>query len=323
MGNSSGAGSSGSQSSSGSGSSGAQSSGGSSSGSSGGSSSSSGGSGGSSGGSSGGGGMTPTMLPTAMGACPTFANGSQATLTAGSQTIKADIWMGSTGGGPLIFYWHGTDSSATAEVPDAFDTAALMSAGGIIVGPEESTRTGTPTGNTGDDVWYTSDAAFMDQAVACAIEQLRIDTKHIHTAGYSAGGLQTVYIWFARSGYVASVISYSGGDATINAAAMQDPSNIPPAIVAHGAMGQDTFILDFAQESAAWESVISMDHGTYIDCNDGGNHLAFFQTRAPNLKPVALKFLNDHPFGIKPEPYTSLPSGFPTYCALNAAGTPP
>jgi len=231
--------------------------------------------------------------------------------------------MGSQGGGPFIFYWHGTASSATSEVPDAFDTTALVSAGGIIVGPEESTRTGTPTGNTGDAVWYQSDAAFMDQALACAIQQLHVDTTHIHTAGYSAGGLQTVYIWFARSGYVASVISYSGGDATINAAPLQDPSNIPPAIAAHGAMGSDTLVLDFAQASATWESLISMDHGIYIDCNDGGNHLDFFTTRAPNLKPVALKFLNDHPFKIKPEPYTSLPSGFPTYCALNAAGTPP
>jgi hypothetical protein len=165
------------------------------------------------------------MLPSVSGTCPTFANGSKATLSANGQTLQADVWMGSQGGGPFIFYWHGTASSATSEVPDA-----------------------TP---------------------------------------------------------------------------MQDPSNIPPAIAAHGAIGSDTLVLDLAQASAAWESLIAMDHGTYVDCNDGGNHLDFFTTRAPNLKPVALSFFNAHPFGIKPERYTSLPSGFPSYCALNAAGTPP
>ena len=235
---------------------------------------------------------------------------------------------GLDGGGPIVFYWHGTGSSATLEVPIAFDTSAVISAGGIVVGPEAATRTGTPTGNTGDDVWYQSDAAFMDQAVACAIQQQHVDPRRIHTAGYSAGALQAVYIWYARSGYVASVISYSGGDVVINTAPMQDPSNIPAAIVAHGGAGQDTFgsgadTTDFSQTSAAWESVISADHGSYVDCNDGGNHLAFFTTRAPGLEPVSLQFFLDHPFGITPEPYTTLPAGFPAYCKLDGAGQPP
>jgi predicted esterase len=268
------------------------------------------------------------MLPVAAGTCPTFTNGTQATLTAGTQTIKADVWMGSTGGGPIVFYWHGTGSSATLEVPTAFDTSAVVSAGGIVIGPEVSTRTGTPTGNTGDDVWYQSDAAFMDQGVACALQQLHADPRHIHTAGYSAGALQAVYMWYARSGYVASIISYSGGDVVINTTALQDPSNIPAAIVAHGGAGQDTYgtgttAVDFSKTSAAWESVISGDHGTYIDCNDGGNHLAFFSTRAPNLKPVSLQFFLDHPFGVTPEPYTTLPTGYPAYCALDGAGQAP
>ncbi len=268
------------------------------------------------------------MLPVASGTCPTFANGAKATLTAGSQTIQADVWMGTTGGGPIVFYWHGTGSAATYEVPLAFDTSAVIAAGGIVIGPEATTRTGTPTGNTGDDVWYQSDAAFMDQAVACALTQLKADPRRIHTAGYSAGALQAVYIWYARSGYVASIISYSGGDVGINTAAMQDPSNTPPAIVAHGGAGQDVYgagteSVDFSQTSAAWEMVITNDHGSYIDCNDGGNHLAFFSTRAPNLKPVALQFFLDHPYGITPEPYSSLPSGFPSYCKLDGAGTPP
>ncbi len=262
----------------------------------------------------------PTMLPAAMGTCPTFAagSGSTVTITAGSGSIQAQVWAGSpTGGGPLILYWHGTASSPMGEIPISFDTDAVSAAGGLIVGFNANSRTGATTGNTGDNVWYQSDAAFADQTVACAIQQYKIDPRHIHTAGYSAGGLQTVYMWYARSGYIASVISYSGGDGIINKVAMQDPSNVAPAIGAHGAVGSDQLVLDFAMDTENWESEIKTAGGFSIDCNDGGSHLDFFAKRAPGLKPVAWKFFNDHPFKVKPEPYTALPSGFPSYCKID------
>jgi poly(3-hydroxybutyrate) depolymerase len=238
------------------------------------------------------------------------------TITAGSATIQAQTWMGTTGGGPLILYWHATGSNATLEVPAALDTAAVTAAGGMIVGFEASTRTGTPTGNTGDDVWYTSDVAFADQAVACAIAQVHVDPQHIHAAGYSAGALQTVYMWFARSGYVASVISYSGGDVIIDEAAFQDSAHAGAAIVAHGGSGVDTYgTTDFAAASASWETQITQAGALGVDCNDGMAHV--YVPRLSNLKPVSLPFFQAHPFGVKPEPYTTLPSGFPSYCTID------
>jgi hypothetical protein len=236
--------------------------------------------------------------------------------------MQAQIWSGTNRGGPMLLYWNGTASSAMAEVPLAFDTNAVATSGGMIVGFNSNTRTGTPTGNTGDAYWYDSDVPIADQAVACAIKQNLIDPKHIHVAGYSAGGLQTVYMWHARSGYVASVISYSGGeiainDATASDAPLEDSTNIAPAIAAHGAAGQDSLVVDFANASATWEMNIKSAGGFSIDCNDGGNHTAFFTSRAPPLKAVAWKFFQDHPFGVKPEPYSSLPSGYPTYCKID------
>lgn len=301
---SSGAGSSSGSSSSGSGSSGGSGDGGSSSG---GDASSS-----SSGSSSGG--TDPTHLPTPSGACPTFATGV-VTVAAGGGTIQAQTWMGTQGGGPLIVYWHATGSAATYEVPLAFDTAAVTAAGGMIVGFESATRTGTPTNTTGNDVWYQSDVAFADQVVACAIQQVHVDPRHIHAAGYSAGALQSVYMWFARSGYVASVISYSGGDVIIDEAAFQDPAHAGAAIVAHGGPGVDVYgTTDFASASAAWEPQIKQAGALAIDCNDGQAHV--YLARLSNLAPVSLKFFEDHPFGVKPEPYTALPAGFPSYCKI-------
>ncbi len=260
-------------------------------------------------------GTNPTHLPTASGTCPTFASGV-VTIAAGSGTIQAQTWMGSTGGGPLILYWHATGSMATYEVPLAFDTAAVAAAGGMIVGFESLTRTGTPSSTTGNDVWYASDLAFADQVVACAIAQVHVNPQHIHSAGYSAGALQSVYMWFARSGYVASVISYSGGDVTIDETAFQDPAHAGAAIVAHGAQGMDVYGgVDFAMASAAWETQIKQAGALGIDCNDGQVHVDF--NRLSSLSPVSLKFFQDHPFGVKPEPYTSLPSGFPSYCKID------
>ncbi len=263
-------------------------------------------------------GKMPPDLPKVSGACPTYSNGATVTISAGGGSIQAQIWMGTKGGGPVIVYWHGTASSPSGEIPIAFDTSAVAAAGGIIIGFNANSRTGATTGNTGDAVWYTSDGAFADQAVACALQNNKMDPTHIHTAGYSAGGLQTVWMWYARSGYLASVISYSGGSAGINAAPMQDASNLPSAIAAHGASGSDALGLDFAQASATWEMQIKQAGGFSIDCNDGGNHLDFFGKRAPGLQPVAFKFFQAHPFGVKPDPYASaLPSGFPSYCKID------
>jgi len=250
--------------------------------------------------------------------CPTFANGV-VTVAAGGGTIQAQTWMGTSGGGPLVIYWHATSTSAieaTLEVPLAFNTNAVTAAGGMIIGFEAASRTGTPSNTTGDNIWYQSDVAFADQAVACAIQQVHVDPKHIHAAGYSAGALQSIYMWFARSGYVASVISYSGGDVTIDEAQFQDPAHAGAAIVAHGAPGSDVFAgVDFANASATWETQIKQAGAMAIDCNDGGMHVD--GARLSNLAPVSLKFFQDHPFGVKPEPYTSLPTGFPSYCKID------
>ncbi|HTB76265.1 MAG TPA: hypothetical protein VK762_23620 [Polyangiaceae bacterium] len=250
--------------------------------------------------------------------------GNTVSFSAGGGTIQAQVWAGSpTGGGPIIIYWNGTASSPGAEIPLAFNVSAVTAAGGLIVGFVSGSRTGSTGADTGGDLyWYSTDVPFADQAVACAIAQYKIDPRRIHVAGYSAGALQTVYMWGARSGYVASVISYSGGYIAINApqtgdAPFENSGNIAPAIAAHGAVGSDNLVVDFANASTTWEGMIKSAGGFSIDCNDGGNHTDFFTKRAPGLEPVAWQFFKDHPYGVKPEPYTSLPSGFPSYCKID------
>jgi hypothetical protein len=129
-------------------------------------------------------------------------------------------------------------------------------------------------------------------------------------------------MWTARSGYVASVIVYSGG-ASFGAGASQDPSNVPSVLGAHGAAGGSGCTItssncDFLAGSTTMFEMTAKAAGApmVIDCDDGSSHVDI--TRLSKLAPVAWEFFKDHPFKAgKPDAYANgLPSGFPTYCKI-------
>jgi poly(3-hydroxybutyrate) depolymerase len=232
-------------------------------------------------------------------------------ITVNGKAMTWSIWVGtksSSGtGGPIIIYWHGT-GTAGSEVQAGLGAAAIseiQSLGGVVASAETTSNTGT---NTGDNVWYTGDFDYADQIIACAMQQLTIDTRHIHAAGYSAGALQTAAMFYARSGYLASVTVYSGGGFP---GANQDPSNHIPVLGAHGSTSGDFL----ASSTTMWETTVKSAGSFVIDCDDGGSHVDI--TRLTRLGPSAWQFFKDHPFKIgSPDPYKAVPSGFPTYCKI-------
>jgi hypothetical protein len=221
--------------------------------------------------------------------------------------------------GPIIIYWHGTGTNAQESgVALGNSISTITGLGGLVAAADSTSSTGT---NTGDGVWYTGDIDWADFIIACAIQQLNIDTSHIHVAGYSAGALQTGAMWYARSGYIASAIVYSGGSTFPS---MMQNSFAPPIIGAHGAFGEGGCAsltatnCDFlASSTTQFESqVLAAGAAIAIDCNDQSSHVDI--TRLSKLSPVAWQFFNDHPWGLgKPDPYANgLPSGFPSYCNI-------
>jgi hypothetical protein len=259
---------------------------------------------------SGAGGPTPpaSFVPKATQPCPAMKTGN---VTFSGQQWQ--LWAGTPTAaqhGALLLYWHGTGSTS-AEPTYTIGQAqidAITAEGGLVASASTTTATGT---NTGNGVWYTGDFDMADQVVACAIDQLHVDPRRIHSSGASAGGLEAVWMAYARSGYIASIAPLSGG--ITRAPALQDPNNVPSAMVIHGAMGKDVVVIDFAQASAAYEADIKAKGGFSIDCNTGGGHVS----GPPQISPSIWQFLKAHPYKVSPEPYAGgLPAGFPSYCKI-------
>src|SRR5260221_53681 len=241
--------------------------------------------------------------------CQPFRSGSMTFLG-----LAVTIWAGtkpaSGPGGPVVFYWHGTGTNGQ-EATSGLSAAGIQEAvaqGGVVASFEASTGKGT---NTGDLVWYTGDFDVADQILACAIQLLNVDTHRIHTAGYSAGGLQVGAMAYLRSGYLASVIVYSGG---VLFPQQQNPNAIPASLGAHGAPGSDALILDFGTITTDYLKGVKAKGAFVIDCNDGSSHIDVLKRFA--VAPNGWKFFKDHPYKKKPEPYTSLPAGWPSYCQI-------
>ena len=271
---------------------------------------STGGAGGSGGASASGLGPMAAFLPAAKEACPTIASGN---LTFLGQPVT--IWAGaapSVGpGGPVVIYWYATGSNPQEAVRGLGQAAIneIVAQGGLVAAPGATNKKGT---NTGNGVWYTGDFETTDEVIACAIQQLHVDTSRIHAAGFSAGGLQTTRMSYDRSGYLASIVTYSGGLTGLGGTTSQDATNVPGAMVVHGAQGSDVVIIDFAQASASYEADLKKRGGFAIDCNHGGGHMI-----PTGIAPSTWTFMKTHPFHVSPEPYAAgIPASFPSYCTL-------
>jgi poly(3-hydroxybutyrate) depolymerase len=235
-------------------------------------------------------------------------------LTTGTVTVSGQsvsIWAGTknaTKAAPILFYWHGTGSTA-AEAQGIMGTQIneIVGEGGLVASFSTSTAQGT---NTGDNVWYTGDFAMADQILACAVQQLNIDTRQIYTAGCSAGGLQAGTMVYSRASYLAAAMPNSGG--VIFAFPTDDASHVPALITTHGG-SSDMVVLSFAMSSATEDNDIASKGGYVVDCNHGGGHCG---APAPDIA-AQWQFCKDHPFGVSPNPYSGgLPSSFPSYCTI-------
>ena len=257
------------------------------------------------------------VLPMAPANCPMLRNGAVANFPRASGTnVPVTIYIDPSAkskpdpGGPLIIYWHATLSNP-GEVLQGFGQAnisAVTAAGGVVAAPATTACSGCTT--TDDGYWFLEDDVVADEIVACAVQQAKIDVKHIHTLGWSAGGLHTTHVAQARSNYIASFISYSGG-LFLLPSTDQNPANKVAGILTYGDPGSDVVILDFNAQSQSWYKMFQPKGWYSMMCHHPGGHEV-----DPQIAPLSLRFFKDHPFEVNPEPYASaVPSGYPSYCS--------
>jgi predicted peptidase len=235
------------------------------------------------------------------------------------------VWVSDdakTKDGPLVFYWHG----ATSAPGEAFlgvganQIDAIKKLGGMVVSLEADPDAGilpwfyTAFGTRDDDL------IVADEVLGCAVQNVGIDVRRIHSMGMSAGGLNTAQMSYRRSGYIACVVLYSGG-LLAQVPAAQDPENKVAAMIFHGGP-TDTPPLSFPDLSNAYlNDLKSKGHFAFI-CNHNSGHtipIKITTSAQPDARPSILEFFLAHPFGTVPSPYANaLPAGFPDYCALPA-----
>jgi predicted esterase len=260
--------------------------------------------------------LRPIDLPRAQTACPAMTG--HATYRFGDpvgRNLNVEVYVAPDAktkpdpGGPLILYWHAVGDDST-EVVSGFGRAAIdkvVAQGGVVAA--FNTKLCVNCGLADDAVWYDQDDPVADHVVACAIQQAKIDVRRIHSVGFSAGALHSLHLALARSNYIASVVSYSGG--MLDDKDAVDPNNKVPAILAFGRQGSDTIVLDFTDLSLSWYETNRIRGYYSMLCQHDGPHVI-----PEDLVPHVLEFLLDHPYRVAPEPYANMiPSDYPAYCS--------
>ncbi len=260
---------------------------------------------------------TPSQprIPPASGPCPEFKNGFVTFSPEGISPRSVFLRIGSKGGGPVVFWWHGMGGKAENVLIGLGqdEISEITAQGGVVISFEsDPAAEGEWFLNTTD---RQDDLLVADLALACAVQEKQVDITHIHVAGFSAGGKQAAQMAIRRSSYVASVVLYSGGlfpETMVPHPPYEDPGNQFPSLVFWGGPG-DIVVANNELAAHDYYDFVSSNGNLAIMCNHGRGH-----TIPPDGPAAAWRFFQDHPWGISPEPYLKgVPPEIPNYCLVN------
>lgn len=255
------------------------------------------------------------FLPAPTGPCPEIVDGIVTFRPAGMPPRQVHLSLdpdAASDRGPLVFYWHAT-GSAPAEAAYALGDAVstITRTGGIVAAPVSDPDAGNFEWFVVNGSTRLDDFLLADEIVACLATANRIDPTRIHAMGMSAGALQTTAMSFARSDYVASVATYSGGMPEGYNPTTQNVLNLFAALIFSGGVGDNVFGLDFRAASERYREVLDIGgHFAHLCEHDLGHEIPL------DAAASVVTFFAAHGFGVWPSPYEDgLPDGFPSYCS--------
>src|SRR5262249_15029526 len=172
---------------------------------------------------------------------------------------------------------------------------------------------------------------FFDDMLSCVSQQFNVNLSCVSTAGVSAGALWTDQLIGARSEYLSSFISLSGGvgGAFIKPYASPPPSHALPGIILWGGMTDNCVVINFQQCSQNLEADMTANCDFVVECihNCGHGVLPFDPDAGSSMFAGLWQFAFDHPYwlpkGTSPYTMKGLPTDLPPWCAIGVGNATP
>lgn len=247
---------------------------------------------------------------------------------------------------PVLFAWHWLKGSANSFVEQGELISAVEKQRFVAVVPESKNDITIPIpgiknpisfpwpilGLNGDGR-FEEEHSFFDDMLACVSEQLPVNKECVAVTGVSAGALYGAQLAVARSSYISSFISLSGG---VKSAGISNgflnpyktPAHKLPMIVLWGGPSDSCALVNFQEASKALETGLDGQGQFAVECIHNCGH------GVPPIEPPAgqskFKFLWEfafsHPFWLPPgaSPWAkALPADAPPWCAIGSSSAKP
>jgi predicted esterase len=297
--------------------------------------------------------MPPAPPRYSGGACPTLAPGVNAITSNGEArsfilvTPTTALAPGETL--PVLFLWHWIGGSANSflergDIQAAADEQHFIAVipfdkGANVFGTSFDTRWPFDITQSGDRM--NEEFEFFDDMLSCVTAQQPVNSSCVATIGVSAGALFTDQLAQARSQYLASFVSLSGGVGATIIKPWTGAARKLPALVLWGGDGppaQDGVKdilgcagigMDFSVASRDLEEGLVADGHFMIECRHNCGHVEPpLEVQMGSTKYGSMwSFVLDHPYwlpaGTSPYQTDGLVDTMPSWCAIGAGSSVP
>jgi len=234
--------------------------------------------------------------------------------------LKVNVPAGYTGKLPVVFAYHGYASKAVNFNGGSW--AAGSNKPHLKVVPEAVNPSAMPVWDFKANPGDSADIKFFDEMLGCLNAEFSVDNDRVHLVGTSMGGIFAAYVFTHRGNQVASFMTGSGGFATPfsycswpTAQLVAALTNKAAALIMWGGV-DDKPSWDFNKAAKDTIQTLRGNGHFVVQCDHGLGH-----EWPDDINPYIYQFFEDHPRGVKPDPYASgLPStkwgAWPSYCSV-------